>query len=105
LSRARLEFRALLVHELLLMLIELRLAHQTYRLQMLLDDVAELGDDRWHELPARLPVAAARIEYGLQLVDQESDVTTLAKHGRNDARQCHDPLEVIEVLGVDEHLE
>src|SRR6185312_8012207 len=42
---ARLELRPLLVHQLLLMNIELRLANEAYGPQVLLDDVTELGND------------------------------------------------------------
>src|ERR1700736_2851532 len=91
---------ALLVDEFLLVLIELRLAHETDGLQVLLDDVAELRNDRRHELPAGLPVAAAGIEYGLQLLNQEGDVATLPEHGRDDAGQRDDPLEMVEVLRI-----
>src|SRR4029077_16612850 len=61
LAGARLELGALLVDQLLLVRIELRLADEADALQVLLDDIAELGDDRGHELPAGLPVTAARI--------------------------------------------
>src|SRR5579883_2100593 len=47
---ARLELRPLLVDQLLLVLIELRLAHEADGLQVLLDHMAELGDDGGHEL-------------------------------------------------------
>src|SRR6185437_13797333 len=103
--RTRLELRPLLVHQLLLVLIELRVAHETDGLQVPLDDVAQLRDDRWHEFATRLPVPAARVEHGLQLIHQERHVAALAEHRRNDPRQRDDPLEVIEVLRVDEDLE
>src|SRR6185312_4002170 len=73
--------------------------------QVLLDDVAELGHDRGHVYAAGLEVAAARIEYGLQFFHKEGDVAALAEHGGHDARQRHDPLEVVHVLRVDEDLE
>ena len=69
------------------------------------DHVAKLGDDRRHELPAGLPVAAARIKHGLELINQEGDVATFSEHRRDDARQRHDPLEMVEILRVDEDLE
>src|SRR5579872_7454088 len=62
LLRAGLEFRALLFDQLALMNIELGLFQQADGLQMALDDVAQFGDGRGHELAARLPVAALRIE-------------------------------------------
>src|SRR6185312_9527920 len=83
LLRTRLELRPLLVHQLLLVLIELRLAHEADGLQVPLDDIAQLRDDRWHELATRLPVAATRIEHGLKLVHQERDVAALAEYGGN----------------------
>ena len=72
---------------------------------MLFDDVAELGNDRRHELTTRLPIATARIEDSLEFVDQERHVTALAEDRRDDARQCDDPLIVIEILRIDENLE
>src|SRR5665213_3524614 len=65
---SRLELRALFLHELALMLVQLGLLEQSDRLQVAFDDVAQLGDGRRHEFPAGLPVAALRIEYRLQLV-------------------------------------
>ena len=49
-----------------------------------------------------LEVAAARIEDRLELLDQEGDVTPLAEHRRDDPGQRHDPLVVVQVLGIDE---
>ena len=46
------------IDQFLLVLVELRFAQQADRLQMLFDDVAELRDDRRHELATGLPVAA-----------------------------------------------
>src|SRR5882762_2262420 len=80
---ARLELGALLVDQLLLVRIELRLPDETDALQVLLDDIAELGDDRGHELSAGLPVTAARVEHRLQLIHQEGDVAALAEHRRD----------------------
>ena len=54
---------------------------------------------------SRLPVAPLRIEHRLQLVNQKCGVTALAEYRGNDPGQRHDPLEMIEILRVDEHLE
>ncbi len=102
---ARFEFGSLFVDQLLLVLIELERTQQADRLQMLLDDVAELGDDRGHELATRLPVATARVEDGFQFLNEERHVAALTEHGRDDAGQRYDPLVVINVLRIDEHLE
>ena len=75
------------------------------RNQVFLDDVTQFGDDRRHKFPAGLPVAAARIEYGLELIDEKSHVAAFAKHGRDDPRQSHDPLVVVEVFRIDENFE
>ena len=99
------ELGALGIDQLALVLIEAHRPQHADHLQVLLDDMAQLGDDGRHELTARLPIATARVEHGLELIDQEGDVATLAEHRRDDARQRDDPLEVIEVLGVDEDLE
>jgi hypothetical protein len=74
-------------------------------LHVLLDDAADLGDDRGHVHAAGLEVAAARVEHGLHFLDHEGDVAALAEHGGHDAGQRHDPLEVVHVLRVDEYLE
>src|SRR5690606_39810142 len=66
LHAARLEFLALLLEELLLLRVRPGGSQQPDADQVLLDDVTELGNDRRHELAARLPIAAARIEHGLQ---------------------------------------
>src|ERR1700747_2924109 len=89
--------------------VELGLAYQADRLQMFLDHltdlVAELGDDRWHEFATWLPVTAARIEHRLQLIHEEGHISALPEDRGDDARERDDPLEVIEVLRVDEDLE
>lgn len=72
---------------------------------MLLDDGAQFGDDARHVDAAGLEVAAARVEHGFQLLDQEGHVAALAEYRAHDAREGHDPLEVVHVLGVDEDLE
>ena len=46
-----------------------------------LDDGAEFGDDAGHVDAAGLEVAAARVEHGLQFLDQEGHVAALAEHG------------------------
>src|SRR5690606_19242960 len=62
LLRARLELGALFFHEFLLVLVELALLDEPDGLQVALNDMTELGDDRGHELATRLPVASARVE-------------------------------------------
>src|SRR5581483_10767991 len=81
------------------------IVQQADHLQVLLDDVVELGHDRGHVHAAGLEVAAARIEHGFQFLDQEGDVAALAEHRGHDSRQRHDPLEVVHILRVDEDLE
>jgi len=100
-----LEFGALLGHQLFLVFVQLVLVHQPDHDQVLLDDFADLGDQRGHEMAARLPVAAARIEHRFQFLHQEGHVAALAEHRADDAGERHDPLEVVQVLGVDEDLE
>ena len=82
----RLELRALFLDEFLAMLVEFRPRDETDGLQVLFDDVAKFRDDGRHELAARLPVAATRVEHSLQFVHQEGNVATLAEHRRDDAR-------------------
>src|SRR6185436_12512742 len=78
LAAARFELGLLLREKLFLVLAQVRAFEQADLDQVLLDDVAELGNDRRHELAAGLPVAAARIEDGLELVDEERHVAALA---------------------------
>src|ERR1700685_1552122 len=85
--------------------IEFRLLQQADRLQVALDDIAQFRDGRGHEFAARLPIAALRIEYRLEFVDQKSRIAPLAEYRGNNPRQRHDPLEMVEVLRVDEDLE
>src|SRR5580700_4354728 len=85
--------------------IEFRLLEQADRLQVPLDDIAEFRDRRGHEFAARLPIAALGIEYRLEFVDQKRCVAALAEYRGNNPRQRYDPLEMIEVLRVDEDLE
>src|SRR5229473_5920830 len=85
--------------------VELGLLEQSDRLQVTLDHVAEFGDGRGHEFAAGLPVAALRIEYRLQFLDQKRRIAALAKYGGNDPGQRDDPLEMVEILRIDEHLE
>src|ERR1039457_2245779 len=101
----RLELLTLLLHQFALMDVEFRLLQQPDRLQVTLDHVTQLGDGGGHEFSPGLPIAAARIEHRLELVDQEGGIAALAKYRRNDPRQCDDPLEMIEILRIDEHLE
>src|SRR3546814_2824886 len=74
-------------------------------LEVVLDDAAQLGDQRGHVHAAGLEVAALGVERGLHLVDQEGDVAALAEHRGHDAGERDDPLEVLHGLGVDEDLE
>jgi hypothetical protein len=78
--------------------VEFRLLEQADRLQVALDHIAQFGDRRRHEFAARLPIAALRVEYRLEFVDQERRVAALAKYRGNDPRQRHDPLKMIEVF-------
>src|SRR6267154_6587587 len=94
---SRLELRALFLHELALMHVELGLLEHSDRLQVPLDHIAEFGDGRGHEFAAGLPVAALRIEYRLQFVDQKRGIAALAKYGGNDPGQRDDPLEMVEI--------
>ena len=71
---------------------------------MALDHVANFGDQRRHIL-ALVPVAALWIKHRAQLLDQEGDIPPLAEYRRDDAGQRHDPLIVLQALGVDENLE
>lgn len=85
--------------------VHLRVDDEADVLHVLLDHRTDLGDDAGHVDAAGLEVAAARIEHGLHFFGQEGDVAALAEHGGDDAGERHDPLEVVHVLGVDEHLE
>src|SRR4051794_40616454 len=57
LLRPSLKLGPLLIHQLLLMLIQLGLPNQPNGLQVLLDHMPQLSNDRRHELPTRLPIA------------------------------------------------
>src|ERR1700732_4265187 len=85
--------------------IEFRLLEQSDRLQVPLDHVAQFRDRRGHELAAGLPVPTLRIEYRLELIDQERRIAALAEYRGNNPGQRHDPLKMIEVLRIDEYLE
>src|SRR3546814_18337695 len=52
-----------------------------------------------------LPVAAARIEHRLQLLDHEGDVAAAAEYRRHHPGQRHGPGVMLGVLRIDEHLE
>src|ERR671915_2456634 len=67
--------------------------------------IADLSNQRRHELAPLFEVSAPRVKYRPQFFDQEGAVPPLAKHRRHDPGQGHDPLEVIHVLRVDEDLE
>ncbi len=87
------------------MFVQLGVDDQADHLHMVFDHGADLSDDAGHIHAAGLEVAAAGVEYGFQLFDQEGDVAALAEHGAHDAGDGHDPLEVVHVLRVDEDLE
>src|SRR5690606_30473399 len=98
-------FLALLGEVLLPVLVRRIVLEKTDALEVHLHHVPDLRHQRGHELAALLEVAAAGIEHAVQLFHQERDVAALAEHRRDDARQRHDPLEVVHVLRVDEDLE
>ena len=62
--------------------------------------VAEPGANRVVALPDEDGDGLERF-----LLDEEGHVAAFAEYGRDNARQCHDPLIVVEILGVDEDLE
>jgi hypothetical protein len=97
--------RALLGDQAALLGAELFVDDHADVLEVVFDHGADLGDDTGHVDAAGLEVAAARVEYGLQLFHQEGDVAALAEHGAHDARDGDHPLEVVHVLRVDEDLE
>ena len=99
------EIAALFGQQLLLLCGQFRGVQQTDRLEMVFDNGTQLGHQRRHVDTARLEVTATRIEHGLHFVNHEGDIAALAEHGRHDARQRHDPLEMIHGLGVDKDLE
>ncbi len=100
-----LELGSFLGNQFFLRFIEIRCLQQADRDQVFFDDIAELGDDRWHELAARLPITAARVEDSLEFIDEEGDVATFTEYRRYDPRQRHDPLVMIQILRVDKNLE
>src|SRR5690606_267626 len=67
-----------------------------------LNDCADFSDQRRHENPAFLVVAAVGVIDGAQLFHQEGDVTTFAEYGGDNPRQGNHPLEMFHRLGVDE---
>ncbi|EPX87122.1 hypothetical protein ruthe_00792 [Rubellimicrobium thermophilum DSM 16684] len=71
---------------------------------MPLDNPPDRGEDRGDIAPLH-PGAAARIEHGLQLLDDEGHLSPPAEHGRDHAGQRNDPSIMLHVLGIDEHLE
>ena len=79
-------------------------AHEPDVDQMALDHLADRGQQRGHVAPAH-PLAAARIEHRLQLLDHEGDIAAAPEHGADHARQRHRPGVMLHVLRVDEDLE
>ena len=71
---------ALGIQKFLLVLIGPALLEHTDCDHVLLDDIADFGHDRRRIAPPFLEISALRVEHAAQLIDQESDVTTLAKH-------------------------
>src|SRR5438552_19211376 len=69
-----------------------------------LDDLADRGKQTWHVAP-RDPMAALRVEYGLQLFGDEGDIAAAPEHGADHARQRHRPGVMLEVTRVHEDLE
>src|SRR5262245_42279180 len=69
-----------------------------------LDHPADGSQQARHVAPAH-PLAALRIEYGLELLDHEGDVSAAPEDGADHAGERHRPGVVLEVLGVDEDLE
>src|SRR3546814_8845166 len=65
-----------------------------------LDNAADGGQQRGH-VAALHPGAAARVEYGLQLLDDEGDVAAAAEHRGDHAGQRQGPGIVLHVLRVE----
>jgi len=93
------------LQERLLVLIGLGALDHTNRLHVLLDDIADLGDDRRRITTALFEITSLRVENAVHFIDQEGHVSTFAKHRRQNPCQGDDPLEMFHVLGVDEDLE
>ena len=70
----------------------------------MLDHLADGGQNGRHIAPLH-PLAAARIEHRLQLLDDERDIAAAPKDGADHARQRHRPGIMFGVLGIDEYLE
>ena len=72
--------------------------------QVAFDHAADRRQQRGH-IAALHPLAAARVEHGLELLDHEGDVAAAAEHRRDHAGERHGPGVMLHVLGVDEDLE
>src|SRR3546814_5340594 len=63
------------------------------------------GREQRRHVAAAHPLAAARVEDGLQLLHHEGHVAAAAEHRADHPGQRHGPGVVLHVLRVDEHLE
>ena len=91
---AALHFRFFRFDELPASLIHLFRRDQTDGFEMRFDQVAQFGDQR-RRIFTLFEVATARIEHAVQFFNEESAIAALAEHRGDDARERHDPLEVI----------
>ena len=66
------------------------------------DDRADRGDEGG-DITSLAPMPAARVEHGLQLFRDESDVAAATEHGADHARQGDHPRVMLHVLGVQEN--
>src|SRR3954453_14521152 len=71
---------------------------------MLLDDIADRGQQTW-DVASLHPAPAFRIEYRLEFLGDERNVPTASEYGTDHSRQGDRPGVVLEVLRVDEDLE
>ena len=91
-------FTSLLPQELLLVLIRLGALEHADGLHVLLDNITDLGDDRWSVTPALFKISSLWVKHAVHFVNQEGDVSTLAKHRRQNPRQGDDPLEMFHIF-------